>query len=41
LFDMEIVKVTPGKHAVVAKPGVKRPVKKGTGKKAAVSKKKN
>jgi FKBP-type peptidyl-prolyl cis-trans isomerase len=42
LFDMEIVKVTPGKHApVVAKPGVKHPVKKGTGKKAAVSKKKN
>lgn len=44
LFDMEIVKVTPGKHiapAVAKKPGVKHPVKKGTGKKTPVSKKKN
>jgi hypothetical protein len=44
LFDMEIVKVIPGKHvapAAAKKPGVKHPVKKGTAKKTAVSKKKN
>jgi FKBP-type peptidyl-prolyl cis-trans isomerase FkpA len=42
LFDIEVVKVKPGKHApVVAKPGVKHPVKKAAGKKTAVSKKKN
>ena len=44
LFDMEIVKVTPGKHvapAVAKKPGVKHPLKKGTTKKTPVSKKKN
>ena len=42
LFDVEIVKVKPGKHVpVTAKPGVKHPVKKAGVKKTAVSKKKN
>ncbi|GAA3968985.1 FKBP-type peptidyl-prolyl cis-trans isomerase [Mucilaginibacter dorajii] len=42
VFDLEIVKIKPTKHAAVAaKPGVKHPAKKGTAKKTGVSKKKN
>jgi hypothetical protein len=38
VFDLEIVKVKPGKHApVAAKPGIKHTLKKKT----TVSKKKN
>jgi hypothetical protein len=38
VFDLEIVKVKPGKHApVAAKPGIKHPLKKKT----TVAKKKN
>jgi len=42
MFDMEIVKVMPGKHLPVAsKPGVKHTVKKAVAKKTTVAKKKN